>query len=151
MKKMQVIAAMVGMMGLVGAVSACGSDDDKSTASATGGSASVTVDGQAQDFDAKAVVCTEQAGKFQIAIGDASGSGGVGAVLTTGDSPEVESAALGSVNGQLVSYAKGVPGAEAKATKDGKTYTITGTAMAVDTANPTAPGKKSFEIKVTCP
>ena len=45
----------------------------------------------------------------------------------------------------------GGEGAAMRATKDGKKYTITGNVTAIDTANPTAPSKKSFEIKVTCP
>jgi len=40
---------------------------------------------------------------------------------------------------------------EAKAEKDGKTYTISGSATGVDMANPMQPVTKPFEIEVTCP
>ena len=48
-------------------------------------------------------------------------------------------------------YQEGAPGGSASATKDGKTYTITGTATGVDMANPMQPMTKPFEISVTCP
>ncbi|SKU29623.1 Hypothetical lipoprotein LpqH precursor [Mycobacteroides abscessus subsp. abscessus] len=48
-------------------------------------------------------------------------------------------------------FADGAPGGKATATKDGKKYTVTGTATGVDTANPMQPIEKPFEIEVTCP
>ncbi len=148
MRKIQIALASVGALGLVGVVGACGSD---SSDVSTGGDASVTVDGKAVDLASKTVVCTEQGGKLIIAVGD-SGGAGVGATLTTGDSPEAETVGLGSTNGVSLGWTKMVPGAgEAKVSKDGKSYTISGTASGVDPANPMTPVKKPFEIKVTCP
>ncbi|GAB17618.1 hypothetical protein GOEFS_036_00570 [Gordonia effusa NBRC 100432] len=165
MRKIQILVASVGAIGLVGALGACSDDSSSdsgdntgnttamSTAMGTGGEASVTVDGKPLEMSSKTVVCNETAGKVMIAIGDSTsaGSAAVGATLTTGDNPEVESVGLGATNGQALGWSKGVPGGDAKATKDGKNYTITGNVTGVDMANPTAPSKKSFEIKVTCP
>lgn len=80
-----------------------------------------------------------------IAIGGATT--GIAAVLGAGDS--VTSVGLGNVNGVTLAVAPGV--GEAKAVKDGKTYTISGTATGVDMANPMQPVNKPFEIRVTCP
>ena len=44
-----------------------------------------------------------------------------------------------------------VAAGEAKATKDGNTYKISGTATGIDMANPMQPVNKPFEIDVTCP
>ncbi|GED98816.1 lipoprotein LpqH [Gordonia crocea] len=156
MRKIHLFFATAGAVGLIGAMGACSSDSDSNTsgnAMKTGGEASVTVDGKPLEMSSKTVVCTENAGKVVIAIGDTAGgaTAGVGATLTTGDNPTVETVGLGVTNGQALGYAKGTPGGEAKATKDGNTYTITGTVTGVDTANPMSPAKKSFEIKVTCP
>lgn len=154
MRKIQLLVASVGAIGLIGGLSAC-SDDSSNAGNATvdtGGKASVTVDGQPVNTADQVVACTESAGKFVIAVGDATaGASAIGATLTTGDNPEVETVGLGSVNGQTLGYAKGAPGGDATVVKDGKSYTITGHATGIDMANPTAPSKKAFEIKVTCP
>jgi ipoprotein LpqH len=85
------------------------------------------------------------------AIGDATR--GIGAVLSTTAPPEVMSITLGNVSGVTLGYppAEGVNWDPAQATKDGNTYKITGTAMGIDTANPTQPVHDTFEINVTCP
>ncbi len=153
MRKIQSLVVGVASIGLMGAMSACGDDDSSTGAVASGGEASVTIEGKALDLGSKTVACTEQAGKWVIAIGDSTAAGagtGVGATLTTGDNPEVEAVGLGSAGGQVLGWAKGTPGGEATATKDGKKYTITGNVTVIDTANPTEPSKRSFEIKVTC-
>ena len=71
--------------------------------------------------------------------------------LTTDDPPKVNAVALGSFNGQPLAVGPGA--GDATATKDGKTYTIKGNAIAgIDMSNPMAgPTKKPFEIEVTCP
>lgn len=114
------------------------------------GDVSVIVDGKAVEVTDKVVLCQEAAGNMNIVVGSAAGSDAIGAVLTTGDNPEVKSIGLGSVNGTAMGWAEGAPG-NAKAAKKGKTYDISGSLMAVDMANPTAPAEKSFELKVTCP
>ncbi|MDH6243528.1 lipoprotein LpqH [Mycobacterium sp. OTB74] len=118
-------------------------------AAAGSGTAKVTVDGQPQDV-AGSIGCTTSGGNVVIGIGNASG--GLGATLTDADPPVVKAVGLGNVGGTALAYAEGVPGNEATATRDGKTYKITGTISAVDMSNPTAgPAKKSFEMEVTCP
>ncbi|MUL66158.1 hypothetical protein BOO86_16915 [Mycobacterium sp. CBMA 234] len=113
------------------------------------GTAKVTIDGKAQDVSGQ-IGCTTAAGNVVIAIGNAAG-GGLGATLTDADPPEVKAVALGNVGGQALAYAAGMPGNEAKATKDGKTYKISGTATQIDMSNPTEPAKKQFDMEVTCP
>lgn len=116
---------------------------------------SLTVDGEKVQVADAVVACTEDAGKVMIAIAsqDTAGGGeGIGAVLEQ-ESLTVETVTLGSgANGQALGYAAGVPDTEATATKDGSTYTITGTAASVDMANPMAgPETKKFDMSVTCP
>ena len=65
--------------------------------------------------------------------------------------PNVTSVGLGNVNGVTLGYQSGTGQGEAKAAKDDKTYTITGTATGIDMANPMQPVNKPFEIAVTCP
>lgn len=167
--KRGLIVALSGTALVVAGLTGCSSDKDKdkqasagssATASASAevpgggnatagsGTAKVTVDGKAQDVSGQ-IGCTIAAGKVVIAIGNTGG--GLGATLTDADPPVVEAVGLGSVGGQALAYAPGVPGAEAKATKDGKTYKISGTVMSVDMSNPTAPANKPFEMEVTCP
>jgi len=171
MRKIQIIVVGISAVGLVGALGACSDkkSDNSSSSTATtmtsgmsmsmsgggsmstGGNASVTVDGKPMTLSSSEVVCTESGGKTVIAIGNGAGTAGIGATLSTGDNPEVETVGLGATNGVALGWAKGVPGGDAKVTKNGKTYDITGNVPAVDMSNPTAMNKKSFEIKVTCP
>ncbi|MDR3659998.1 MAG: lipoprotein LpqH [Mycobacterium sp.] len=116
--------------------------------SAGAGTAKVTIDGKAQDVQGQ-IGCTTAGGNVVIAIGNATG--GLGVTLTDADPPVVKTVGLGNVGGTALGYTEGAPGGDAKATKDGKTYTITGTATGVDMANPMEPAKKPFEIDVTCP
>ena len=126
-----------------GAVAAAGASNTK-----------VSVDGQDQSVKGT-VACTTAAGDLNIAIGGSTpGAGGVptgiGAVLTDANPPVVKSVALGNVNG--VSLGVGGTTGSAKATKDGNSYKITGTASGADMTNPMAgPVTKPFEIDVTCP
>ena len=85
---------------------------------------------------------------MNIAIGEATT--GIGIVLAE-DASKVTSVGLGNVNGVALGFQDGAPGGNATATRDGKTYTVTGTATGVDMANPMAPTTKPFEVKVTCP
>ncbi|MHC3003835.1 lipoprotein LpqH [Gordonia sp. GN26] len=140
-------ASVLGAAALAVAVTACGSDDSNSTDA----EAKVTVDGQEVDLADKSVGCTDAAGKVTIGIGSGSGTSGIGVVLSSGDSPEVESVGLGSVDGVTLGYQKGVGEGSAEVDKDGSTYKITGEASGVDLANPTEKVTKSYEIEVTCP
>lgn len=157
MRKVQ-IAAVLGTAAVAVALTACGSDDSGSSSTtgaansaSAGGGASVTVDGKALDLADNSVGCTEVAGKVTIGIGSTSGAAGIGVVLTSGDSPEVQSVALGSLNGVTLAYHKGTGQGSGEVTKSGNSYTITGEANGIDLAHPTKPVTKPYEIKVTCP
>ena len=162
--KRGLVVAVAGAAVLAAGLTGCSKDEKKSgdssaTASASAssaagnssagsGTAKVSIDGKAQDVQGQ-IGCTTAAGNLVIAIGNASG--GLGVTLTDADPPVVKTVGLGAVNGVTLGYTDGVPGGEAKATKDGKTYKISGTATGVDMANPMEPAKKPFEIEVTCP
>ena len=117
------------------------------TASAGAGTAKVTIDGQPMNVQGQ-VVCTATAGTFNIGVGDATT--GIGIVMAE-DASKVTSVGLGNVNGVALGFQEGAPGGSASATKDGKSYTITGTATGIDMANPMQPVTKPFEIAVSCP
>lgn len=159
--KRGLIVALAGTAVVVAGLTGC-SDDKKSSTSSSAtaalpgggnaasgsGTAKVTIDGKAQDVQGS-IGCTTTNGTVAIAIGNATG--GLGATVTDADPPVVKTVGLGNVNGMTLGYTDGVPGGDAKATKDGKTYKISGTATGVDMANPMQPAKKPFEIEVTCP
>ena len=118
------------------------------TASAGAGTAKVSIDGQPKDVQGQ-IACSTAAGNLSIAIGGAAT--GI-AVVMSPDASKVSSVGLGNVNGVVMGFQDGAGGGtNASATKDGSTYTITGTATGVDMANPMQPMTKPFEIEVTCP
>ena len=159
------VVAVGGTAIVIAGLSGCSSDEKKSespttsaetttgagTASATaapsGGGTKVTIDGQDQNV-AGTVVCSAMGGNMNIAIGDAAT--GIAAVLSS-DGSTVQSVGLGNVNGVTLGYQSGTGQGEAKATKDGNNWKITGTATGIDMANPMQPVNKPFEINVTCP
>ncbi len=138
----------VGLTGCSSGDDSSGTSEDTTTAAAGDTTAAVTIDGEDQGVDGT-VVCSTMGGNVNIAIGDATT--GIGAVVSEGDSPEVVSVGLGNVNGVTLGYQSGVNDGEATVTKDGDSYTISGTATGVDMANPLEPVNKPFEITVTCP
>jgi lipoprotein LpqH len=145
----------IGGAAIVAGLSGCGSEEPKSetsgetsAAAAAEGKTTVTIDGQDQQVQGT-VVCSSMGGNMNIAIGDATT--GIGAVVSTGDEPTVQSVGLGNVNGVTLGYQAGTGQGEAKAEKDGNTYKLSGTATGVDMANPLQPVNKPFEIEVTCP
>ena len=109
------------------------------------GTANVTIDGQTRN-GVGPVLCETNAGKFSIAIGEPLTGIIVG---IEPDGSVVRGVGLGDVNGVVLSFTEGVPGNDAKATKDGNNYKIKGTATGTDSANATV--SKPFEIDVTCP
>ena len=117
------------------------------SASAGAGTARVTIDGEPMDVQGQ-VACASNGGTFTIGVGDAAT--GIGIVMAE-DASKVTSVGLGNVNGVALGFQEGAPGGSATATKDGKTYTVTGTAAGVDMANPMQPVTKPFEIAVSCP
>ncbi len=162
---------MVGVAGaaiIVAAVPACSSNKSSTTstsssapgpalgtssatASATTGAGQTTViiDGQHQNVQG-AVVCSTMGGTVDIAIGQPSSGVGIHAVLSTDNPPVVKAVGLGNHNGSAWGYSPSDPQGSAQATKDGNSYTITGTAYGFDISNPKV-RYKSFEIDVTCP
>jgi lipoprotein LpqH len=153
--KRGLVVAIGGAAIVVAGLSGCSSDNKKSetsgetsSAASAQGKTTVTIDGKDQQVQGT-VVCSSMGGNTNIAIGDATT--GIGAVVSSGDSPNVQSVGLGNVNGVTLGYQSGVGQGEAKAEKDGNTYKISGTATGVDMANPLQPVNKPFEIEVTCP
>ncbi len=149
------VVAVCGMAILIAGLSGCSSEEKKSettgetsSAASAEGKTTVTIDGKDQAVQGT-IVCSSMGGNTNIAIGDAAT--GIAAVVSEGDSPTVQSVGLGNVNGVTLGYQSGSGQGEAKAEKDGKTYTITGTATGVDMANPLQPVNKPFEIEVSCP
>lgn len=149
------VVAIAGAAIAVAGVSGCSKDEkkaespvagDKGTSVAEKSSAKVSIDGKDQKVEG-AVVCSEQAGDLMIAIGNATA--GIGATIGSGDT--VKTVGLGNVDGMALGYTQGTGQGEAKVTKDGKTYKISGTAVGVDMANPMQPANKPFSIEVTCP
>jgi lipoprotein LpqH len=158
------VVAVGGAAIVIAGLSGCSSDDKKSessgsastsasgtasasaTAAPSGGGTKVTIDGQDQNVKGT-VVCTAMGGNMNIAIGDAAT--GIAAVLSE-DGSTVTSVGLGNVNGVTLGFASGT-GGEAKATKDGNNWKISGTATGIDMANPMQPVNKPFEIDVACP
>ncbi len=142
---------------LVVGLSGCSSDKPSSgggtpsgTTSASagaGGPTKVIIDGKDQNVGGM-TSCTDMGGTISIIVGGAST--GIAAVLTTANPPDVKSVGLGSVNGVVLAYAAGTGQGNASATKNGKSYTIKGTATGIDASNPLTPVSKSFEIDATC-
>ena len=152
--KREIVVAIGGAAVLIAGLSGCSSEKKSETSGETSsvaaaqGKSTVTIDGKDQAIEGN-VVCTDAGGNTNIAIGNPTG--GLGAVVTTGDSPSVVSVALGNVNGVTLGYASAAGQGEAKVEKDDKTYKISGNATGIDMANPMQPVTKPFEIEVSCP
>jgi ipoprotein LpqH len=159
------LVAVGGATLVIAGLSGCSSNDSSSSSSgsssgtsaaatsAESGSGSssgvkVTIDGQDQNISGT-VGCTTAGSNVVIGIGD--GATGIGATVSTGDSPVVHQVGLGNVNGVALGFQEGLGQGNAKAEKDGNTYTITGSATGIDMSNPLQPITKPFEIVVTCP
>ena len=148
------VVAIGGAAIVIAGLAGCSSEKksetsgDTSSAASAEGKSTVTIDGKDQAVQGT-VVCSTMGENVNIAIGDATT--GIGVVLSTGDSPTVTSVGLGNVNGVTLGYQNGTGQGEAKATKDGSNWTISGTATGIDMANPMQPVNKPFEISVTCP
>ena len=129
------------------ATSASGTASVSATAAPSGSGTKITIDGKDQNVSGT-VVCTAMGGNMNIAIGDAAT--GIAAVVSE-DGSNVQSVGLGNVNGVTLGYQAGTGQGEAKATKDGSNWKISGTATGIDMANPMQPVNKPFEIDVACP
>ena len=139
------VVAVAAAALVVAGLSGCSSSGTTSTSSAN---TKVTLDGQDQPINGS-VTCVTQGGTVVIVVGDSSK--GITASVTSGDSPEVQSVGMGSSNGIALVYNKAVPGGEAKATKDGSTYKISGKVTGADISQPGTILTKPFEMDVTCP
>lgn len=152
--KREILVAVGGAAIIIAGLSGCSSEKksetsgETSSAAAAEGKSTVTIDGKDQAIQGN-VVCSDMGGNTNIAIGNAST--GIGAVVSSGDSPSVVSVGLGNVNGVTLGYQSGAGQGEAKVEKNDKTYKISGTATGVDMANPMQPVNKPFEIEVSCP
>ena len=111
------------------------------------GQAEITIDGAQQNVTGQPV-CNDSGGNVNIAIGQ--GLSGVAAVISS-DASVVHSVGLGNINGVALGYQEGASGGQVTASKDGNTYTISGTASGITIAIPPATVSKPFQIKVTCP
>ena len=142
-----VVAGLTGCSGKGTSASATTSTSAQASASVGSGTATVTIDGKTKEM-AGQVACTTAGGNLTIALGQQAT--GV-AVVMAEDASKVTSVGLGNVDGVVLGFQDMAPGGSATATKDGKSYTITGTASGVDMANPMQPITKPFDIEVTCP
>lgn len=119
-----------------------------------GGEWSASVDGKAVEMEDSTVVCAEQGGDVSLTVASSTltSATGLSAVLSA-DDLQVRAVGMGSTDsGEALAFADGAPGNEATATRDGDTYTITGTLTSMDADSPMAgPVEKSFELSVTCP
>jgi len=143
-----IAAAATLVAGLAGCSSNKSSTGASSNASAPAGNM-VTIDGHAQSVSG-AVSCTQVNGNTSIGFGDPTQ--GIGAVVTNANPPVVQAVGLGNLTGVTLGYSAGAPNqGNAVATKSGNSYTIKGTVVGVDSANPQQPVSKSFEMDATCP
>ena len=157
------LVVLGGVAIVIAGLSGCSSNEKSSSSTSSGTSASatvsasataapggvkVTIDGQDQNVQGT-VACTTAGENMVIGVGEAAT--GIGATVSSGDSPVVHQVGLGNVNGVALGFQEGVGQGNASAEKDGKTYKISGNATGVDMANPLQPVTKPFAIEVTCP
>ncbi|MEO6473190.1 MAG: lipoprotein LpqH [Aeromicrobium sp.] len=152
--------AAVGLSVTLGVgMAGCGSSksDTKSTTTDTktsapasgGGSSSVVVDGKkwTGNFTTS---CAKQGDTLALAIADPSGDATKGAGATIKGDNTVQAVAVGDATKGGAGYAAGTPGGKASVAKDGDTYTVSGVAISVDMADPTAQKKVNFKIVFAC-
>jgi lipoprotein LpqH len=146
------VVALSGCSSEKSATSSTGTSSKGSSATVVtpgGGNATkLIIDGKDQNVQGT-TVCTKEFDNVTIAIGGPAT--GIVAALTGTDPPKVVTVDLGNVNGVTLDYAAGSGKDDAKVTKDGNTYKITGTATGVDPAHLGQLVSKPFEIDATCP
>lgn len=112
----------------------------------------LVVDGQSRQLTG-GVTCNQAGDYVTIGIGDVSG--GVGAVVTTSNPPQVRTVGLGTIDGVALGFTSPEPGDanNAGAAVRGKSYTIKGIAGGSDLSDLHSPRQvsRSFEMDVTCP
>jgi lipoprotein LpqH len=158
------VVAAAGAAIVVAGMTGCSSNKacSGSTCSSGGkGTAKVTIDDKDQSITGT-VGCTTTGDNTVIAISNGGtnngygGANGMGATLTN-NGTDVQTVNLVN-NGATLSYQKGntAMGGDAKVTKDGNKYTITGHAVQPgqmpDISNPGAPmPTHPFTMEITCP
>jgi lipoprotein LpqH len=144
MVKRQVAVGVAGAALVAAGLAGCSSDSNEES-----NKTKVSVGGQEQDVKEN-VTCSSKEGSTVITIGDPGRE--VIATLSDADSPEVLSVVFGDVNGKKYMYTKDMPPSgtegDAKATKDGNHYKVSGKAGELTQAE--QPPTESFEIEATC-
>lgn len=127
----------------------CSSPDSDAPAPAPSDQARVTLAGKDVGA-AKDVSCATEGGRTIITI---EGEHTTTVDLTDEKSPVIKSVSIGEAGsgGPSLLYAEGISDTPPTVTRDGNRYSITGTGMGTDAANPMAPVETPFEIAVTCP
>ena len=97
-----------------------------------------------------AVTCATDAGITTITV---AATPATTVVVTAEDVPSVKSVNIGELGGDgpSMAFVEGVAGSEAKASRQGSSYTVTGTGTGARAADPTTPVDLPFEIAATCP
>lgn len=144
------VVAVAGAAIVVAGLAGCSSNkasNGGATAAAGKGEAKVTVDSKDQTI-AGDIGCVTTGEMVTISIGDQS-KGLVGATVQGND---VQTVGV-ILDGQPLAYTRGVPGGDAKLTKDGSKYSISGNLTGMpDMSNPMAgPSTHPFSMEVTCP
>ena len=116
----------------------------------TGGSYTASVDGSPYVIDDAVVACVKAEALTTLTVASPSNVGGKGIIVLLNDSGGVSGLTIGIEGGQRIGYIEGSPVGSAKATIDGSTYTITGSAPYADGSGSAAPGLKSYDITITC-
>jgi lipoprotein LpqH len=93
--------------------------------------------------------CWTGSGQTTITIGD--GTNGATVVLTDQTAPAVKSVGIANLGGVSLGYVEGQPGNPPNATRNGNSYTITGSGTGTDTADPSKLVNTTYEISATCP
>jgi lipoprotein LpqH len=141
--------AVAGLAGCSSNNSTTSTNSSSNTSAPAAAAQKVVIDGQAQNVSGP-VTCAQAGGNTNIGIGDPTN--GIGAVVSSADPPVVQAVGLGNLTGVTLGYSAGAPNqGTVQATKNGKSYTVKGTATGVNMANPQQQLTKSFEMDVTCP
>ncbi|WP_233213626.1 lipoprotein LpqH [Mycobacterium hubeiense] len=138
-----------GCAALLAALVGCSSPEPEAPAPAQPGETNVTLGGK-DVGPTSDVSCATEGGRTIITI---EGGQTTTVNLTDEKPPVVKSVSIGEAGsgGPSLLYAEGVSATPASATRDGNRYTVSGTGMGTDAANPMVPVETPFEIVVTCP
>lgn len=159
-------AVLVVVVGIVAAIALLGGSDEPAAAETSApsvkappptrapapagpvapGQPVVLFDGQNQNVTGE-VTCVTFKGETYLTI---QGSSTISVGMRVGDPPVVTLIGMDNVNGLALAYSEGGEG-NARAVKDGSTYTVTGDIIGADVNNPSGQITKSIDITVVCP